>query len=73
MEKTEINLNEEEYPLVASDPQIIPDPTYWPIVLAFGITFLFWGYLTSLYLSCLGLICMIIALIGWIKDLNNEK
>jgi hypothetical protein len=73
MDKPAININEEEYPLQPSDPEIIPDSTYWPLSLAFGITFLFLGFLTSLMLSGVGLVIMAISLSGWIQELNNEK
>ena len=73
MDQSDINLQENEYPLHPSDPVIIPDSTYWPISLAFGVTLLFWGFITSLILSGVGLVCMVIALAGWIRELNNEK
>jgi hypothetical protein len=73
MNNSELNIDQEKYPLVPSDPEIIPESTYWPIFLAFGITFFMWGYLLTLYVSIMGLICMIVALIGWINELNKEK
>lgn len=56
-----------------SDPAIIPDPTYWPFGLAFGITLFFWGFITSAILSVAGIVYMIISLAGWIMELKNEK
>jgi len=50
MDEPVIKLNEKEYPLQPSDPEIIPDSTYWPLALAFGTTLLLWGFLTSLNL-----------------------
>ncbi len=47
----------------------IPAPTYWPAVLAFGITLIFWGILTSWIISGVGLIVFVVAIAGWIGDL----
>src|SRR5271155_3184812 len=46
----------------------LPAPTAWPIVLAFGITLLVAGLLTSASLSILGAILAVIASIGWFCD-----
>ena len=73
MDEPVTNLNETEYPLQDAEPAIIPDSTYWPFALAFGIAFLFLGFLTSLIVSAVGLVCMIIAIAGWISEMNNEK
>lgn len=73
MDEDVINIDENEYPPGKSDPDIIPESTYWPVTLAFGITLLFWGFITSLFISAAGLVCVIAALAGWIKELNNEK
>ncbi|HEU5015098.1 MAG TPA: hypothetical protein VFT66_21425 [Roseiflexaceae bacterium] len=47
----------------------IPAPTYWPAVLAFGITLFFWGILTSWIISGMGVIIFVVAIVGWIGDL----
>ncbi len=53
-------------------PKVIPHPTYWPIVMALGITFFAWGALTTFIISILGLILFGIALAGWIGDIRHE-
>ncbi len=53
-------------------PQNIPHPTYWPIVLALGITLIFWGFVTYYLISILGVILLIIAMVGWIAILRSE-
>jgi hypothetical protein len=73
MDEPVIKINETEYPLHSSDPEIIPDSTFWPLALAFGTTLLLWGFLTSLILSGVGILCMAISLAGWIGEINNEK
>ena len=60
----------EDYPLQKSVPQEIPPPTIWPIGLAFGILFIFWGFIASLGLTFAGIIITIVSLAGWIADLK---
>jgi hypothetical protein len=73
MDEPFMKINEKEYPLQPSDPEIIPGSTYWPLALAFGTTLLLWGFLTSLILSGVGILFMTISLAGWIWEINNEK
>ena len=54
-------------------PEIIPRPTFWPAGLAFGITFLMWGLLTSPVLITVGLAVFIVSLVGWIGELRHEQ
>jgi len=58
-----------DYPLQKAVPEKIPPPTIWPIGLAFGILFIFWGFIASLGLTFAGIIIMIVSLAGWIADL----
>ena len=52
----------------------LPAPTAWPIVLAFGVTLVFTGLLTSASVSILGAILVISGYIGWFLDvLPHEK
>ncbi len=52
----------------------LPAPTAWPIILAFGITLLFAGLLTSLSVSILGAILFVTGCVGWFRDvLPHEK
>ena len=62
-----------DYPEHPSDPSIIPDATYWPVSLAFGITLFLWGFITFAIVSLAGLIYIFVSLSGWITDLNNEE
>jgi hypothetical protein len=57
-------------PTSAPPPDTIqmPAPTAWPIALAFGITLLFAGLVTSEALSALGAIVSLVAAIGWFRD-----
>ena len=53
-------------------PQRIPRATYAPAVLGLGITFVFWGFLTTLYISGVGLLLCAMALTQWIGELRRE-
>ena len=53
-------------------PDSVPRPTCWPPVLAFGITFLFWGIVTSWTISAVGFIVLVVSLVGWIKEIVHE-
>lgn len=55
-----------------AQPEELPEPTFWPITLAVGVTFVFWGFVTSLIISGLGLIVLGIAVAGWISELGND-
>ncbi len=49
----------------------LPEPTYWPAVLAFGITLFAWGLVTSYVIIGVGLLVFAVALAGWIGDLRH--
>jgi len=52
----------------------MPAPTAWPIVLAFGLTLVFAGLVTSSSVSLLGAILAVSGCIGWFRDvLPDEK
>lgn len=46
----------------------LPKPTAWPIVLAFGFTLLVGGVLTHWGISVLGAVLLIIACVGWFRQ-----
>ena len=52
----------------------LPAPTAWPIILAFGVTLLFAGLVTSISVSLLGTILVVAGCVGWFCDiLPHEK
>src|SRR5215471_6909136 len=52
----------------------VPAPTSWPLVLAFGITMLFFGLVTTAAISILGAIISIAGIVGWFGDvLPHER
>lgn len=52
---------------------ILPAPTAWPIVLAFGMTLVFAGLVTNASLSILGAILAVTACVGWFRDVLPEE
>lgn len=46
----------------------LPEPTGWPIVAAFGLTLLFFGLVTDMVISIVGLVVGLIGAVGWFKD-----
>jgi hypothetical protein len=53
---------------------IMPEPTAWPIVLAFGMALLFTGFITAVSVSILGGILIVVGCVGWFRDiLPHEK
>ncbi|MGB6944930.1 MAG: hypothetical protein WBE37_21210 [Bryobacteraceae bacterium] len=51
----------------------MPAPTPWPIALAFGLTLLFAGMVTSGAVSVLGAILAIAGAVGWFRDVLPEE
>src|SRR5258708_33949572 len=47
----------------------LPAPTAWPIVLAFGISLIFAGMVTSASVSILGALLAIAGTAGWFRDI----
>src|SRR2546422_11626317 len=47
----------------------LPAPTVWPIVLAFGLTLIFAGLVTSMSVSILGAVLALAGTVGWFRDI----
>jgi hypothetical protein len=54
-------------------PDVIPRSTYFPAALAFGITLLLWGLVTSPVVLGVGLVAVIVSLIGWVGELRHDE
>lgn len=58
-------------------PEIhLPPPSYWPIVLAFGMTLICAGVVSNIIVSIFGVIVTIVAIAGWTmenRELSQEK
>ncbi|HTW65826.1 MAG TPA: hypothetical protein VME17_14465 [Bryobacteraceae bacterium] len=46
----------------------MPAPTAWPIALAFGLTLLFAGLVTSAAVGLLGAIIAVVGVVGWFRE-----
>jgi cytochrome c oxidase subunit 1 len=46
----------------------LPSPSYWPIVLAFGLPFIGYGLIYSLWFAVLGGICVVGGIYGWVME-----
>jgi hypothetical protein len=51
----------------------MPSPTAWPIVLAFGLTLVFAGFVTSMSVTLLGAILTIAGSVGWFRELYPHE
>jgi len=52
-------------------PAVIPPPTYWPMVLALGVTIGMWGILTSWVFVVVGLLLSALSLYRWIEEMRQ--
>ena len=50
----------------------LPSPSYWPIVLAFGLPFIAWGLIFNLWFCVLGTICVVAGIVGWVIEPSTE-
>lgn len=50
----------------------LPEPSFWPIILAFGLLLIAAGVIFSLIISALGLVVMLAAIVGWTLE-NRPK
>jgi hypothetical protein len=51
----------------------LPAPTVWPVVLAFGLTLVFAGLLTSAAVSVVGAVLSVIAGVGWFVQVLPDE
>jgi hypothetical protein len=51
----------------------LPRPTYFPAGLAMGVTFFFWGFITSWIILAVGAALFIASLAGWITEIRRER
>lgn len=51
----------------------LPPATFWPAGHALGITFVFWGLISSWVVFAVGLLLFSLSLAGWIADLRHER
>jgi hypothetical protein len=73
MDVSKINQIAKEYgyELTPAQPEELPKPTLWPIVLAFGLIFFFWGFLTSFIITGVALVVVFFGIMGWIEEFKS--
>lgn len=52
-------------------PAVIPEPTFWPMILAFGVTICLWGTLTSWVFVVTGLLVSLFSVYFWVMELRS--
>jgi hypothetical protein len=52
--------------------EMLPRPTYFPAAMAFGLTLLLGGIVTSPVVLGVGLLVVVASLVGWIGDMRHE-
>lgn len=52
-------------------PARLSGPTYWPAILALGLTIMLLGPVTLLPVGLVGLVFVVAALIGWIGEIMH--
>ncbi len=50
----------------------LPRPTAWPLGLAFSVTFVLWGIVSSPFITYVGAGLLVISIAGWIGELRHE-
>lgn len=50
----------------------LPDPSYYPIVLAFGVVLIAVGVLSTPVISGIGLAIILIAVAGWTQENRSQ-
>lgn len=53
-------------------PARVPRDTYAPAAAALGITFVFWGVVTTPIISVVGVVVFGLALAAWIREARHE-
>jgi hypothetical protein len=54
-------------------PAAIPRPTYSPAAMAFGLTLLLWGLVTSSVVLGTGILVVAVSLAGWIGEMRHAR
>lgn len=74
MNKEQMNqITENSSQWAAAKPEKLPRLTFWPITLAAGIVFVFWGFITSVIISFAGLAGTAVSIWGWIEGFSDEN
>ena len=54
-------------------PEIhLPSPSFWPIVLAFGMALIASGVIWSIFISIAGVVVLLVSIAGWALENRAE-
>ncbi len=67
------DIDESRHDPAGPKPAVIPRPTPWPVILAFGITFAVWGVVTSWIYTGVGAAITVAGLGGWIWEMWHDE
>ncbi len=56
-----------------AQPEHLPEPTQWPPALALAVTLIFWGLVSSLIITAIGVLLFGLSVVGWIRDIRHER
>ncbi len=56
----------------ASEQIHLPDPTYLPVIVAFGLTIAIVGVVMSWWVFGFGMLIFLVAAVMWIRDAREE-
>lgn len=51
----------------------MPAPTAWPLILAFGLSLGFAGFVTSYSITCVGIVLAVAGIVGWARQVLPEE
>jgi cytochrome c oxidase subunit 1 len=55
------------------NPEIhMPSPSFWPIVLAFGLALIASGVIWSIFISIAGVVVLLVSIAGWTLENRTE-
>ena len=63
---------EDEGPDHEPEEQHLPGPSFWPVLLAVGVAMSLIGVITKVEVVVIGLIILVVALGGWIRDARRD-
>ena len=63
-----MNTEFNQYPQDMPEAIEVPAPTAWPVVLAFGLTLVFAGFVTAVPVSILGAVIAVVGAGGWFRQ-----
>jgi len=51
----------------------LPSPSFWPIVLAFGLALISAGVIWSVFISLAGIVLLLVSIAGWALENRADE